>query len=335
VTVREIPEVGSLKKIQFLPLASESMGVRSMCVFIKTPDLSILVDPGVSMSRRWGLLPHPQEYRLLMECRERIAQFADRSEVIAISHYHFDHCTPSFTDYVWNFSSLEVAKQIFQDKVMLTKDARSHINPGQRRRGWLFKKTLGAFVKDIQVADGNVFTFGKTKIDFSNPVFHGEENTPMGWVLMMRVDFGGECVMHTSDVQGPMLDETLDLILSANPDLVHVGGPPLYLADFRVDRQLIEKGIKNLTKLASEIQTVIVDHHLLRDEAWRDYSKDIFKTAQMKGNRVVTAAEFICQEDRLLESRRRQIYEDEPPSVEFLNWTRLSREKRRTIRPPL
>lgn len=324
-----------MKKIQFLPLASESMGVRSMCVFIKTPDVSILVDPGVSMSRRWGLLPHPQEYRLLMECRERIKQFADRSEVIAVSHYHFDHCTPSFTDYVWNFSSLDVAKQIFQDKVVLAKDARSHINAGQRRRGWLFKKMLGAFIKDTKVADGNVFTFGKTTIDFSNPVFHGEENTPMGWVLMMQVDFDGARVMHTSDVQGPMLDKTLDLILSANPDLVHVGGPPLYLADFRVDRRLIEKGITNLKKLAAEIPTVIVDHHLLRDEAWRRFSKDVFKAAQMRGNRVVTAAEFLGQDDRLLESKRRQLYEEEPPSAEFLKWTKLSREKRRTVRPPL
>lgn len=333
--IRGIPEAPSLKKIQFLPLAAESMGVRSMCVFIKTPDVSILVDPGVSMSRRWRLLPHPQEYRLLKECRERIAQYADQSEVIAISHYHFDHCTPSFTDYVWTLSSLDVAKQIFQDKVVLAKDARSHINPSQRRRGWLFKKTLSAFIKDIKVADGNIFTFGKTTINFSKPVFHGEEKTPLGWVLMTRVDYEGERVMHASDVQGPMLDETRDLILSANPNLVYVGGPPLYLADFRVDRQLIENGNKNLTKLAAEIPTVIVDHHLLRDEAWRGFSKDVFKTAQINGNRVVTAAEFLCQENRLLESKRLQLYEDEPPSTKFLKWTRLSREKRRTIPPPL
>ena len=333
--IRGIPEASSLKKIQFLPLASESMGVRSMCVFIKTPDVSILVDPGVSMSRRWRLLPHPQEYRLLIESRKRIAQYADQSDIIALSHYHIDHCTPSYTDYVWTLSSLDVAKQIFQDKVVLAKDARSHINASQRRRGWLLKKTIGAFVKDIQVADGNVFTFGKTTIEFSNPVFHGEEKTPMGWVLMTRIDFDGERVMHASDVQGPMLNETLDLILSANPNLVYVGGPPLYLADFRVERQLIEKGKKNLTKLASEIPTVIVDHHLLRDETWRDFSKDVFKTAQINGNQVVTAAEFLCQENQILESKRRQLYADKPPSAKFLKWTRLSREKRRTIQPPL
>jgi predicted metallo-beta-lactamase superfamily hydrolase len=270
-----------------------------------------------------------------MECRERMTHFADQSDIITISHYHFDHCTPSFMDYVWTFSSMNVAKQIVQDKVVLAKDARSHINPGQRRRGWLFKKTLDASIKDLQVADGKVFTFGKTTIDFSHPVYHGEENTPMGWVLMMRVDCDGERVMHTSDVQGPILDDTLDLILSASPHLVHVGGPPLYLADFRVDRQVIEQGITNLTTLAVEIPTVIVDHHLLRDEAWRDFSKDVFKAAQMRGHRVVTAAEFLGQDDRLLESTRRQLYEDDPPSTEFLCWTKLSREKRRTVRPPL
>jgi predicted metallo-beta-lactamase superfamily hydrolase len=306
-----------------------------MCVFIKTPDVSLLVDPGVSLGRRWGLLPHPQEYRRLLACREQITRFADRSEVIAVSHYHFDHCPPSFTDYVWTFSSRDAAQQIVQDKVVLAKDARSHVHASQRRRGWLFKKLLGASAKDFQIADGRVFTFGATTIAFSTPVFHGEENTPLGWVLMTQVNVEGERVMHASDVQGPICQATLDLMLAAHPRLVYVGGPPLYLADFRVDRSVIETGLTNLTTLAAETPTVLVDHHLLRDEAWRDASTGVFQAAQRQGHRVVTAAEFLRQDDQLLEAKRRHIYEAEPPSVEFLKWTRLSREKRRTVQPPL
>jgi predicted metallo-beta-lactamase superfamily hydrolase len=324
-----------LTQIQFLPLASESMGVRSMCVFIKTPDVSLLLDPGVSLGRRWGLLPHPQEYQRLLACREQITHFADRSEVIAVSHYHFDHCPPAFTDYVWTFSSLDAAQQIVQDKVVLAKDARSHVHASQRRRGWLFKKLLGASATDFQIADGRVFTFGATTIAFSTPVFHGEENTPLGWVLMTQVDVEGERVMHASDVQGPICEATLDLMLAAHPQLVYVGGPPLYLADFRVDRSVIETGLTNLTTLAAETPTVLVDHHLLRDAAWRDVSTGVFQAAQRQGHRVVTAAEFLRQDDQLLEAQRRHLYEAEPPSVEFLKWTRLSREKRRTVQPPL
>ncbi len=324
-----------LTTIQFRPLAAESLGVRSMAVFIQTPDVRLLIDPGVSLGRRWGLLPHPQEYRRLLACREAILHYADRCEVIAVSHYHFDHCPPSFVDAVWTLSSPDEATRIVQDKVVLAKDGRSHVHAGQRRRGWLFKKLLGASAKDFQIADDRVFTFGATTITFSPPVPHGEENTPLGWVLMTQVDCEGERVLHASDVQGPMRDATLRLILATHPHLVYVGGPPLYLADFRVDRAVIERGLTNLATLAATTPTVLVDHHLLRDEAWRDASTSVFQAAQSQGHRVVTAAEFRGQEDQLLESKRRHLYEADPPSNEFLKWTRLSREKRRTVQPPL
>ncbi len=246
-----VSEAGALTKIQFRPLASESLGVRSMCVFIQTPDVRLLIDPGVSLGRRWRLLPHPQEYRRLLACREEIMDYADRCDVIAVSHYHFDHCPPSFVDSVWTLSNPDEAKRILQDKVVLAKDGRSHVHAGQRRRGWLFKKLLGASAKDFQIADGQDFTFGATTITFSTPVFHGEENTPLGWVLMTQVDYEDERVLHASDVQGPIHEATLNLILAAHPQLVYVGGPPLYLADFRVDQAVIERGLTNLATLAA------------------------------------------------------------------------------------
>lgn len=306
-----------------------------MCTFIETPDVRLLVDPGVSLSRRWGLLPHPREYTALIASRQRIAAFADRSEVVAISHYHFDHCTPSFTDNVWNLSSLQVATQLFHDKIVLAKDYRNNVNPSQRRRGWLLKKIVGGGFKEYHVADGNAFTFGDTVITFSPPVFHGETNTPLGWVVMTRVDFDGERVMHASDVQGPMLGDTVDLILSTSPGLLYLAGPPLYLVDYKVERRSIETGLQNLAKLAEAIPTVIVDHHLLRDEDWKSVSQDVYEAARARGNRVLTAAEYLGKENSLLESQRRHLYEAEPPSPEFLAWTRLSREKQRTMMPPL
>ena len=92
------------------PLAAESLGVRSMCTYIQTPDIKILVDPGVSLGPRSGLFPHPREYVCLKKCRENIARYSDEADVVTISHYPFDHCTPTFTDYVWNFSDLHVAE---------------------------------------------------------------------------------------------------------------------------------------------------------------------------------------------------------------------------------
>lgn len=322
-------------KIKVIPLASESMGTRSMCTFIETPDVRILVDPGVSMGRRWGLLPHPLEYGALLKSRKRIAHFAERSKVVTISHYHFDHCTPSFTDYVWNFSSFEVAKQIFNNKIILAKDPRNRINAKQRRRGWLFKKMMSKYVNELRVADGATFTFRDTKLVFSEPVFHGEKNTPLGWVLMVCVEYKGEKVMHASDVQGPMLKETLEKILSANPILAYVGGPPLYLADYMVERRSIQKGLRNLVELSAHIPVLIVDHHLLRTEEWQSFSREIFAVARTKEHSVMTAAEFLGEENLLFEARRRALYEDDPPSRAFMDWTSLPRVKQKAVLPPL
>ena len=50
---------------KIIPLAAESLGVRSMCTYVETPDLRILIDPGVSLGPRFGLLPHPKEYEAI------------------------------------------------------------------------------------------------------------------------------------------------------------------------------------------------------------------------------------------------------------------------------
>ena len=51
-----------LKKIEVHPLAYESLGVRSMSTFIQTPDVSLLIDPGVALGPRKPIIPHPREY---------------------------------------------------------------------------------------------------------------------------------------------------------------------------------------------------------------------------------------------------------------------------------
>jgi len=44
------------------PVGEESLGVRSMCLYVETRDVRILFDAGVSLApRRFGLPPHPRE----------------------------------------------------------------------------------------------------------------------------------------------------------------------------------------------------------------------------------------------------------------------------------
>lgn len=324
------------EKISVAPLAAESFGVRSMCTCVETSDVKVLLDAGASLGpRRLGFPPHPREYEAMTECRERILKAAEEADVVTVSHYHFDHHTPSFMDWFCNWSSAEIAGQIYAGKLVLVKDYRAMINFSQRRRGWMFKKTGGNDAGRLEVADGRTFKFGETKVKFSEPVFHGAENTPLGWVLMTTVQRGDEKVLFAPDVQGPMYDPTLKLILSEKPQLIIIGGPPLYLAGFRVPEDHIQRGIQNLETVIKNVPLTILEHHILRDERWRELSQPIFNAASKADHVVVTAAEFAEKENNLLEFRRKPLFETEPPSPEFKKWMKLPLSERKLVRPPI
>ena len=325
-----------LKKIKVVPLAAESFGVRSMCTYVETSDVKVLLDAGASLApNRHGFPPHPKEYEAMQKCREKISRAADEAEVVTLSHYHFDHHTPSYVDWCYNWSSPDVAKHIYEEKLVLVKNFRSKINFSQRRRGWLFQKTGGQHAERLEIADGKTFEFGDTRLKFSDPVFHGPENSALGWLLMVTIKRCGEKVLFASDVQGPMYNPTLETILAERPQLVIIGGPPIYLAGFRVRHEHVQQGMRNLESVVENVPTTILEHHILRDERWRELSQPIFDAASKMGHSVVTAAEFLGEENNLLEFRRKHLFEVEPPGSEFEGWMKLPRLKRKLIRPPI
>ncbi len=324
-----------LRYIQIVPLAAESLGVRSMCTYIQTHDVKVLLDAGVSLGRnRFGFPPHPKEYEALRDCRKKIAEAAEKAEVTAISHYHFDHHTPSYTDWCFNWSSQEVARQIYEGKLVLAKSYKEKTNSSQRRRGWAFARTGGKYAKKLKYADGKMFEFGDTKIRFSKPVFHGSEDSQLGWLIMITIEHENEKVLFASDVQGPMHTPTLQTILEQNPHFVIIGGPPTYLSGL-VKPERIRTGMQNLEELVLNVSTIILEHHLLREEKWRKSSQAIFENASKKGHSAITAAEFLNEANNLLESRRKLLFEAEPPSSEFKKWMKIPFAKRRLVKPPL
>jgi predicted metallo-beta-lactamase superfamily hydrolase len=170
-----------LKHIHIVPLAAESLGVRSRCTYVGTPDVKILLDAGVSLCpNRFGLPPHPMEFKAIQESRRKIAAAAEKAEIVTLSHYHFDHHTPSYEDWLCNWTAAsETARQIYDGKTVLIKNPTDKINYSQRRRGWIFQKTGGKYAEKLEVADGKTFTFGKaTKVRFSEPVFHDLKTQP-------------------------------------------------------------------------------------------------------------------------------------------------------------
>jgi len=325
-----------LKKIRVVPLADESLGVRSMCTYAETPDIKILLDAGVSLApNRFGFPPHPREYEAIAECRERIAKASEKAEVVTLSHYHFDHHTPSYVDWFCNWSSSDVARQIYEGKIVLVKSYQEMVNFSQRRRGWMFKKTGGKYAKRLEIADGKAFKFGDTLVKFSGPVFHGPANSELGWILMTSIEYDGEKVLFASDVQGPMCGVTLETILAEQPQLVVIGGPPTYLGGFRVKEEHIALGMQNLEKIAMNVPVMVLGHHLLRDEKWKQFSQPIFEAAKKSSHSIVTAAEFLGRENNLLEFHRKQLFKLEPPRTDFVRWMKLPLPKRKLVKPPI
>lgn len=322
-------------EIAVLPIAFESLGVRSMCTYVETPDVRVLLDAGVSLApNRYGFPPHPREYIAIREKREEIIGFADKSDVITVSHYHFDHHTPSYTDWAYNWCSPEIAEKIYRGKVVLAKSIKEHVNFSQRRRGWLFAKTGGRHAKRLEIADERTFIFGDTSISFSKPVFHGPEESDLGWVLMATVSYRGESVLFAPDTQGPISRETLNIIIEDKPKLAIIGGPPTYLADFRMRVEDMNAALENLRVLVKRIPIIILDHHILRDENWKSIFGPIVEYASSMGHNVLTAAEFLGLENSTLEAYRKKLYSDEPPSEDFLKWAKMTSIKKRLTPPP-
>ncbi len=326
----------ALHKLKVTPLASESFGVRSMCTLVETPDVALLLDAGVSLCPwRFNLPPHPIEFQTIQRLRREIAEVADKAAVTTISHYHFDHHTPSYEDWVVNWTEQgETARQIYHDKVVLAKNPKENINASQRQRAWMFQKTGGKYAKSIEAADGKSFHFGDTTLRFSEAVAHGSEGGMLGWVIMAIVECSGERFMHAPDVQGPMSKHTTELILAAKPDVIMLGGPPLYLAGFRVEERQLELGLSNLERIVEAVPLVVLEHHVLRDEFWRSKMEAAFKKTKEAGHGIVTAAEYVGKENLFLEAKRKQLFLDHPVSDEFKRWMKTLTGKK-IAKPPI
>jgi len=327
-----------LKNIHIVPLAAESFGVRSMCTYVETSDVKILLDAGVSLCpNRFGLPPHPMEFKAIEESRRKIAAAAEKAEIVTLSHYHFDHHTPSYEDWLCNWTTAsETARQIYDGKTVLIKNPTDKINYSQRRRGWIFQKTGGRYAEKLEIADGETFNFGKaTTIRFSEPVPHGSENSALGWVLMNTIECQNEKFTFAPDVQGPMSTHTLEIIIKEKPQLIMIGGPPLYLAGFRVDEKQIQTGLKNLEKIVETVPCTILEHHILRDENWQEKTKNVFGKANKAGCEIMTAAEFLGKQNAFLEAERKRLFVENPPSREFEKWMQKSIDVKKHVKPPI
>lgn len=283
--------------MEVVPIAYDSMGVRSMATFVKTADVSILIDPGVSLApKRYRLPPHRIEIERMNQKWEEIKKMMGEADVAVITHYHYDHHDPN-----------EVG--IFSGKKLLLKHPTEKINRSQRGRASFFLDQLKAVDVDIDYCDGKSYEFGNTIVELSNPVFHGADSR-LGFVVEVYVDDGKSSFLFSSDVEGPNNEEQLAFMLEKSAEIVFIDGPMTYMLGYRFSQKSFERSIENLKKLIAEtdVKTLVLDHHLTRDLRWREKMEEVFKAGEESGVKVESAAEFAGVEEELLEARRAELY---------------------------
>lgn len=112
------------------------------------------------------------------------------------------------------------------------------------------------------------------------------------------------CFVHGSDIQ--LLDgEAVSLILAWRPGIVLVGGPPLYLPWLSLEQR--ERAWKSALRLAGAVDTLILDHHLLRSEEGLSWLECLVSKTS---HRVMCAAGFMKHPIRLLEPWRAKLYDE-------------------------
>jgi predicted metallo-beta-lactamase superfamily hydrolase len=283
--------------MKIVPIAADSLGTRSMATFVETGDCNICIDPAVSLGpRRYGLPPHPLEYKKRDEHWESIKKYAEESDVLVLTHYHYDHHDPEFPE-------------MYRGKTVLIKHPTENINRSQRERAALFLKRIDGMPGKLEYADGREFSFGDTGIRFSDAVFHGTGNR-LGYVVETCIREGDESFVFTSDVEGPNTKEQTDFIIKENPDIVYLDGPLSYMLGYRYSYESLAGAVENILSIlnGTDVEKLVIDHHLLRDLNWKEKIARVFDA----GKEVLTAAEFLGVGNNQLEARRKELFKEHP-----------------------
>jgi len=308
------------------------MGVRSLSHMVEVSGVRILVDAGAALGPRFGLLPHPVEYRRLRAVRRSIREHAEKANIIFISHYHYDHYTPAWDwmEWKWTWSGIEEAKKIYSEKLLWAKDPDRLINRSQQVRANLFFKAAKFIRRTENLLSAKIDLEG-IEVEFST-FNHGPSMSPLGFVLSMRIE---DEYLYLSDVQGPGTDEALNYALKAEPKYCILSGPPVYLSGIKVPKEEIDSGLSRLFRLAEAVKALIVDHHLMRSEESLNILGGLKKRAKAYNNEVRTFAEILGGRPELLEANRKGLYEKYPPEREFLRWAESARRRPPRHPPPL
>jgi predicted metallo-beta-lactamase superfamily hydrolase len=281
-------------------IGAESLGVRSLCCVVQVGTRRIVIDPGLALGYlRHDLLPHPCELVIAARVKKNIVAALEQATDVVFSHMHGDH-VPLLHARPYQLSFRHLPQGFF--KLSCWSKGKEGLSRRMQRRFLDLAEQLGP---QLCVAEG----IQTGPLSFS-PVFpHGDPSKGLGSVMMTRADLGSAVFVHASDIQ-LLEDAAIDQILAWQPQIVFAAGPPLYLSDRgALTQRQYEQSWHNALRLAQQVETLILDHHLLRSREGFDWLSSL---SEQSGKRVYCAADFMHQARLPLEALRVELYQAIP-----------------------
>lgn len=340
-----------MEEISFEPIWFDSLGAKSSCTLVRTPEVSVLIDPGAAaMQPSFPASPLRKAY-WYAKARLAVVRAFSKADVIVISHYHHDH-------FMYEAS-------LYGGKLLLAKDPNRYINDSQRGRaerffGGLWRAFGGAELEqvllepsredyrnpledlphargkdfgdygrrrrellsgglrwfeeraerwsrcgripelksdraEVRFADGKELKFGKTRVRFTPPLFHGIEFSRIGWVFATVIERGREKLIHSSDLNGPIIEDYADWIIRESPDVLILDGPATYMLGYTLTRTTLRRAVENAVRILEEtdLELMLYDHHLPREPKFRERTKEVWEAGRRERKMVLTAAEYL------------------------------------------
>lgn len=350
----------NIKEISFKPIWFDSLGAKSSCLFIKTEDIKILIDPGIAIMHPTFPASDSQKLKWFKEGLNAIKSASKNAEMIIISHYHYDH----FIDF---------QKEVYNGKTIFIKNPNEYINDSQRRRAeiffkhvceefldgiefeellkkpnektyedplkklplsqsiklgdyeirrrkllkkgkeWFFKRVkkwnsrmripeINTEKVKFKFPEGKKFNFGATRVRFTEPLFHGIEYSRVGWVFATIIERKNEKLIHSSDLNGPIIEDYAEWIIMEDPDILILDGPMTYMLGYTLNLINFKRTLNNVIKIIKEsnVKLIIYDHHLPREPKFKERTKEVWDLAKRLNKKIVTAAEFLGKEPVVL-----------------------------------
>ena len=94
---------------------------------------------------------------------------------------------------------------------------------------------------------------------------------------------------------GPIIEDYADFIIKENPSVLILDGPMTYMFGYLLNKINLNRAINNAVRIIKEVDSelIIYDHHLPRENKFRERTKKVWEAARKYNKNVLTAAEFM------------------------------------------